>query len=109
MDSLRVLWDNNPEGQLVLEMLDATPPLDSMPAFENLLVDTEGNVWVADTRSPYTPTPSWNVFDAEGVWLGGVEGPEGFRVSHIGSNAMVGLWKDELEVEHALVFEIVKP
>jgi hypothetical protein len=41
--------------------------------------------------------------------LGGVEGPEGFRVTHIGAEGMVGLWKDELEVEHALVFEIVKP
>lgn len=77
MDSLRILASVNLEMQWVVEMLDITPPQDNMPAYEGFSVDSEGNLWVADARRPNTPTPSWNGFDREGVWLGHVEGPTG--------------------------------
>ncbi len=108
MDSLRILAMENPEMQLVVAMLDITPPQDSMPSYEGFSVDREGNIWVADTRRPNTPTPSWNVFDREGIWLGHVEGPTGFRVTDIGGDYLLGLWRDEVEVEHVMLYALEK-
>ena len=71
-------------------------------------VDSEGNLWVADARRPNTPTPSWNVFDREGVWLGHVEGPTGLRVTDIGGDYLLGLWRDEVEVEHVMLNALEK-
>ena len=108
MDSVRILAVGNPEMQWVVAMLDITPPQDSMPAYEGFTVDSEGNLWVADARRPNTPTPSWNVFDREGVWLGWVEGPTGFRVTEIGGDYVLGLWRDEVEVEHVMLYALEK-
>ncbi|MEE8134428.1 MAG: hypothetical protein V3T56_05195 [Gemmatimonadales bacterium] len=108
MDSVRILAVGNPEMQWVVAMLDITPPQDSMPAYEEFTVDSEGNLWVADARRPNTPTPSWNVFDREGVWLGRVEGPTGFRVTEIGGDYVLGLWRDEVEVEHVMLYALEK-
>lgn len=108
MDSLRILAIGNPEMQWVVEMLDITPPQDNMPAYEGFSVDSEGNLWVADARRPNTPTPSWNVFDREGVWLGHVEGPTGLRVTDIGGDYLLGLWRDEVEVEHVMLYALEK-
>lgn len=108
MDSLRMLAVGNPEMQWVVEMLDITPPQDSMPAYEGFTVDSEGNLWVADARRPNTPTPSWNVFGHEGVWLGHVEGPTGLRVTDIGRDYLLGLWRDEMEVEHVMLYALEK-
>ncbi len=110
LDSLRAQYETGgPEAKTHVKMNEETPPADSMPAFDNLIVDSEGNLWVSASRHHGDRTVQWDVFDAEGIWLGVVRGPDGFRVTDIGSDYLLGLWKDDLEVEHALLYELIKP
>ncbi len=87
------------------------------PAFTAILLDRVGHLWVQRTdpnagEDPVTlaaPGGWWDVFDPEGVWLGGVEMPPGFVVSEIGDDYVAGVWRDALDVEFVRVMELSKP
>jgi hypothetical protein len=53
--------------------------------------------------------PRWIVFDSDGRWLGAVEVPPNGRVSEIGADYVLGVWRDELDVERVQMFELIKP
>ncbi|MXW10073.1 MAG: hypothetical protein F4X47_16240 [Gammaproteobacteria bacterium] len=48
------------------------------------------------------PEP-WLVLGPDGNWLGSVEIPENFRVTDIGLDEILGVWEDELDVQHPQV------
>jgi hypothetical protein len=83
------------------------PP--TMPAFASLLVDAEGNVWVQEFVWPKGGGSRWSVFNQGGRWLGEVEMPEGLHPLHISGDAVVGVWRDDLEVEYVHVHPLMKP
>jgi hypothetical protein len=77
-----------------------------------MIVDADGNLWVGDWVSGFAPpqrTPErWYVFDPEGRLFGEVAMPAGFRPHDIGSDWLVGVTRDELEVEYVEVYELRK-
>ncbi len=94
------------------------PPVsDTLPAFTRLVVARDGHLWAevhasADelllAGSMQPSTGRWTVFAPEGRWLGTVEMPEGLRVMEIGSDYVLGIWRDELDVEFVRLHRIVK-
>ncbi|MCY3703980.1 MAG: hypothetical protein OXH08_00520 [Gammaproteobacteria bacterium] len=50
-----------------------------------------------------SPTEPWLVLGPDGNWLGSVEIPENFRVTDIGVDEILGVWEDELDVQHPQV------
>jgi hypothetical protein len=71
------------------------------------LTDDDGNLWVSEFRLP-TEQPSWAVFDPAGQLLGVLETPGNGFVTHIGSDFLVGVWEDALEVQRVMVYQIQK-
>lgn len=80
---------------------------ESRPAYSGFLVDGENFLWVQDF-SYSGEARSWAVFDPEGVWLGVVEFPDRFRPTQILRDRVVGIWRDELEVEYARIYELAR-
>jgi len=82
------------------EFLSAMPIPDSLPAFEELLVDSQGWLW-AETydRDPYNPG-SWMIFDRDGRARGTIQTPPGLQVKKIGDDFILGIWVDDLGVEY---------
>jgi hypothetical protein len=78
------------------------------PAYGRLLADREGNVWVADYATAASEPREWRVFDPEGRLLGRVTLPERFRALDIGAEWIVGVWRDEEDVETVRVYRILK-
>jgi hypothetical protein len=76
------------------------PIPDTLPAFQSLQLDELGWLWAEiydfDPRQPR----QWVVFDSEGRALGTVLTPPGLEVQWIGRDAILGVWKDEFEVEY---------
>jgi len=100
----------NPNVRRVQERAWAEMPFPkTMPAYGGFLVDDEGNVWVRDYRAPGDPPPSWQVFDANGLWLGSVASIPGFSPTHIGPDFALGVWVDELGVEQVRRYSLLKP
>lgn len=88
----------------VERFLDEAPFPDRMPAYRKLLVDDRGHLWVEHYRAPWESVPRWSAFDPDGRWLGEVETPARVRVLRIGDDRLLGMTRDELDVEHVVVF-----
>ena len=78
------------------------------PAYDRLLVDAEGNVWtrhfsIGDQQS------EWTVFDPAGRWLGVLALPPGLNVKEIGSDYVLGVAVDDLDVEYVRLYALAKP
>jgi hypothetical protein len=83
---------------------------DSLPAHARAMrVDPDHNIWLRGfTTDPDAPS-SWFVIDARGKWLGSVETPGRFEVNEIGSDYVLGLWRDAFDVQHIRMYRIRKP
>ena len=78
------------------------------PAYGDLKVDHEGNMWVAEYFIPGLTPRRWVVFRPDGWLVGRVTVPDRFSVFDIGKDWMAGLWRDELGVEHVRIHRIDK-
>ncbi len=93
----------------------------TLPAYGRLHVDAVGNLWAQVPIRPRDFPPNtrlndtndkpqeWSVFDRAGRWLGQVQTPAKFLVFDIGSDYLIGIWRDELDVEHVRVHPLIKP
>lgn len=89
-------------------MYENMPFPDRMPAYDGLVVDSEGCLWVAEYRAPGDDQPLWRVFDPEGAYLGMVETPKRFRVFRIGPDYILGRWADDQDVEHVRMYDLLR-
>jgi hypothetical protein len=107
LDSLRRVQvaEHGPEAG---KSLDQVQLPDQLPAFERLLVDDAGNLWVQHTAWPGTVPPEWDVFDGEGTMLGTVRMPAGLRATHVGADFVLGVWTDEDGVEYVRMYTLTK-
>jgi hypothetical protein len=84
------------------------PMPEVLPPYRSIEVDAHSNLWVQEfTVGRETPN-EWSVFDKTGVWLGSVALPPGLDVYEIGDDYILGKVEDELEVEHIVVYTLVK-
>jgi hypothetical protein len=82
---------------------------ETMPAHGRIQADRAGNLWVSDFQVTPEDPGKWTVFDPEGRMLGTVSTPARFRVFEIGEDYVLGVWKDELDVDHVRLFALEKP
>jgi hypothetical protein len=52
-------------------------------------------------------SPDWDVFDAQGRFLGVVNTPAGFTPRVFGGDKIYGVWRDELDVQYVVRLRIV--
>jgi len=108
VDSLwseRLAGLEEPEArQGVRELSSVTPYPERRVAYGDIAVDSEGCLWVGEYRFGSDPPTRFDVFDAGGRWLGEMQVPEGFEVFEIGTDYVLGVQRDELEVEHVRMY-----
>lgn len=90
-----------------LEVAPSLPPVKGIH-----LAEPGGELWVE------VPTPertgqveeagAYDVFAPSGRFLGRVEAPEGFRLEGVRGDRAFGVWTDELGVEYARVYRVVR-
>ena len=81
---------------------------DFMPAFETLLLDSDGKLWVEDHNLPGDILRSWTVFDEEGVPLTRLSLPNTNRVMDIGEDFVLALYRDEMDVEYIRSYPLTR-
>lgn len=114
---VRTLGDGGepePVTQEVIESAEVPEPLvpllpSSLPAVAHIISDRLGRLWV----SPYVvgsrqESVSWTVFNSEGERVSEVEMPSGFRPLDAGTSQVIGIWKDDLGVEHLRLYPIIE-
>lgn len=83
------------------------PIPETIPAFgESLLVDDEGWLWAQVYEWDPTQRPAWLVFESNGRAHGSISTPVGLDIHQIGRDFILGVWKDELDVEHVRKYRL---
>jgi hypothetical protein len=100
--------DDEDERRFMESLFADVPFPETMPAYRDLLVDSEGHVWVQEYQLPGAEQLRWTVFDPEGAMLGVVETPADLRIYQIGSDFVLGRWTDDLDVEHVQLYQLLK-
>jgi len=106
----RQLSQASPQQQAQMKAV-GPPPLphtEFLPAYGSLLLDAEGNLWVADFANPLRPAGRWTVFGPDGAVLARVQLPERFRVFDIGRDYLLGRELDDLDVEHVRLYPLIR-
>jgi len=79
------------------------------PLTSPIHVDALGNLWVREYHLNEEDPSQWSVFDSHGMLLGQVAMPAGLIILNIGSDHVLGVWRDADDVEHVRMYELVKP
>ena len=92
---------------------------DVFPVHYRMLISIDGLVWLERGDAPRDPLPqvadvypaptTWDVFDSEGRWLGGVALPARFDPLEIAGAHVLGVHHDELGVERLRLYDLTKP
>lgn len=84
---------NIPEGQ-------------TLPAITDLHLDEDGNLWAEEGGRATDDTGHWSVFTPSGRISATMS--RRFRPFHIGSESVLGVWRDDLDVEYVQLRGIIK-
>lgn len=79
---------------------------DTKAAYGPVLVDRRGSFWVGSYALPQQQPASWAVFSRDGERLGEVATPERFQPVDIGDDYVLGLFRDELDVEYVRLYTL---
>lgn len=97
------------------KIFEETPFHKTMPAFgsrsleRTFHVDAEDNVWVMEYNRPGHDQKRWTVFDEAGTLLGTTRVPDDLIIMDIGGDYVLGVERDEYDVEHVMMYGLVKP
>ena len=101
--------------RLIVEMM-VYP--EALPVHYRAIVSGDGHLWLERGDAPRDPLPqvaepyraptTWDVFDREGKWLGGVSLPAGFEPLEVGGTYVLGVHHDELGVERLRLYHLTK-
>jgi hypothetical protein len=79
---------------------------ETLPAYNDLRVDSEGLIWVRAYVLPGVTTATWSIFDADGLLLAELDVPAALRVLDVGRNHLLALARDSLDVEQVRYYTI---
>ena len=95
---------------LIRRSIEALPAPATRPAFVQMLVDPTGAVWLELYRgqSEMDRPRDWLVLARDGTWLGTVRMPDRFSVTDITMDAVLGVWRDDLDIEHPQMLRLTR-
>jgi hypothetical protein len=81
---------------------------EKMPAHGELTLDPEGNLWVQRYAPPWEPALLWDVYTAAGKQIASIRLPARFTIREIGKDYVLGVTKDEFDVERVEMYRLSK-
>ncbi|MFC1660307.1 hypothetical protein ACFL3S_02425 [Gemmatimonadota bacterium] len=88
------------------EREETLPP--TFPAHGLLETDALDHLWVEEYRLPGQETLVWSVFDPQGIRLARVSLPRPMVIMEIGQDYLMGLVRDDLDVEYVQLFRLYR-
>lgn len=100
------LLDDPDYRQSTLAMLEGLEFPELIPVYQSLRVDLEGHLWVERYRTRGEEDRRWWVFDPDGRWLGEPPVPTDIDVKEVGSDYLLGVRRDDLDVESVVMYRL---
>ena len=98
-----------PIGQAVADAMASVGVPTVYPAHDRILVDGGGAIWLREDIGPRraeVEARRWDVIDRDGRWLGLVTTPARLEVFQVTRDRVIGVWRDENDVEHLRVHRL---
>lgn len=92
----------------IRELYREAPTPETMPAFQDLMVDAAERVWVRAFEPFREEGSRWTVFDPDGRVRAVAELPARFTPLQIMEDRVLGRWRDELDVEHVRLYRLAR-
>ena len=107
----RERFADSPIPDIVDVILDESIPVaDRFPSLSDLYVDRVGSLWVETYRRPGSEGPDrWLVFNSEGRFVCHGSIPGDMRLFEIGTDYILGMERDEMDVEHVRLYGLSRP
>lgn len=106
-DSVLAAADASSRAQMRILFERLPPPPPTYPAYApDIHVDGDLNVWVRESSRPGHQRSEWTVFSDGGELLGTVVMPPGVAVLDIGDDYVLGLQRDQLDLEYVRKFRL---
>lgn len=88
-------------------MWDLVPRPDTLPAMSAVLPDAAGHLWIRSFTFPAVDASArWIVLDPSGQAVASLDLPAGMEVYEIGTDYLVGMVRDDLDVERVQVWPL---
>ena len=94
---------------LMTKQLDARRVAERFPVMGDVLSDRDGRVWVQRYVEPRDTLQTWHVFDLTSGDVAVIGLPLGMRLLDATGRRLLVVERDELDVEHPLVYEVLTP
>lgn len=103
------------QSDLVERMWRETPRAPTLPVLRSIHVDETGNLWLTPYYVAGAEPPPFEVHAPDGTWLGSVSLPPGLErgfiqyqapYMEIGSDYILGVWTDELDVQYVRMYRL---
>lgn len=103
----RALSNRAPELRPLAERLWAEAPKpETFPYFDRLMGASDGQVWIRHYRVDPDAATQWQILDSTGVAIGVVQLPGRFELHAVEDQYLIGVWRDELDVEYVQVWRV---
>lgn len=79
-----------------------------VPPYGSVHVDEQGFTWVQDYDDRINPAGGWSVYDDEGRIAARIHLPAALRVHHIGVDFVLGVERDDLDVERVRLYSLAR-
>ncbi len=79
--------------------LNAFPAKDTFPAVTEIRIDPQGRIWIRTFARPGSTANEWLGFEETGAFICSLSVPKALTVFHFDSAAVVGVHRDEMDVE----------
>jgi len=86
---------------------NVAPPADSISVLTGLLIDDLNRIWARAEDPSREPAVWYDLFEFDGRYLGPVDVPVGFTPVQITEDFVLGIRKDELDVEYVEMYRFV--
>jgi hypothetical protein len=73
---------------------------------DRMIADATGHLWLLEYRIGEAEPYRWSVFAGDGRWLGVIETPPRFTISEIGTDYVLGVWQDTLDVQRVRMYRL---
>ncbi|MEQ9400224.1 MAG: hypothetical protein RJQ04_13765 [Longimicrobiales bacterium] len=81
--------------------------VDSLPSYSDLIVDSDGRIWVRGGTPDASPTAEWRVFSERGSRAQRVTLPASSRVLDASAGDLLVLERSDLDVERVVLYSLV--
>jgi hypothetical protein len=97
-----------PARDRTLASFRAMPAPERRPVVQGLVASSSGELWVSPSQSAAVDSVTWHVFDREGRLSATITTPARFQITEVSADRVIGIWRNELDVESVRVYAITE-